>query len=151
MARHILSDIYLFKTFSQDELAALEAVAEPRSLSGGTVLFEEGDKADALLVVKFGSVQISQSGDNNTVMLATLGTGAHFGEVSFLDGEPRSATARTMEQSEIVVISYAALQKFLDARPAVAAKFYREMAQYLGSRLRTTTSDLNFARARGRR
>jgi CRP/FNR family cyclic AMP-dependent transcriptional regulator len=151
MARHILSDIYLFKAFTEDELSALEAVAEPRSLSAGTVLFNEQDAADALLVVKFGSVQISQSGDNNTVMLATLGTGAHFGEVSFLDGEPRSATARTMEQSEIVVISYEALKKYLDARPAAAVKFYREMALYLGSRLRTTTSDLNFSRARARR
>ena len=70
--------------------------------------------------------------------------------VPFLDGEPRSATARAMEQCEIVVIGYDALRGLLDAQPSLAAKFYRALAQYLGSRLRATSSDLNFARSRKR-
>ncbi len=93
-------------------------------------------------------MQIAQSGDNNTVMLATLGSGAHFGEMSLLDAEPRSATARTLEDSELVVIAYDKLRAVLDAQPAIAAKFYRALALYLGGRLRATSSDLNFARSR---
>lgn len=150
MDRRLLQNVYLFKEFSESELTALEAIAQLKAESTGTMLFNEGAVADSLLIIKYGSVQIAQSGDNNTIMLATLGTGAHFGEMSFLDGEPRSATARTMEQSEIVVIGYDALRKLLDNNPALASKFYRALAQYLGSRLRATSNDLNFARSRKR-
>lgn len=150
MDRRLLQNIYLFKEFSESELGALEAIAQLKAEVTGTMLFNEGAIADSLLIIKYGSVQIAQSGDNNTIMLATLGTGSHFGEMSFLDGEPRSATARTMEQSEIVVIGYDALRKLLDSNPTLASKFYRALAQYLGSRLRATSNDLNFARSRKR-
>ncbi|MEQ1439394.1 cyclic nucleotide-binding domain-containing protein [Fontimonas sp. SYSU GA230001] len=150
MDRRLLQDVYLFREFSEDELAGVEAIAQRKAQNPGDVLFNEGDAADALLIIKHGSVQIAQAGENNTIMLATLGTGAHFGEMSFLDGEPRSATARAMERSEIVLIRYDALRKLLDAHPSLAVKFYRALAQYLGSRLRATSSDLNFARSRKR-
>lgn len=146
--RSLLRNVYLFSDFSDTELEQIEDIAEPQSHAGSVELFREGQDADSLLVIKYGSVQIAQSGDNNTVMLATLGSGAHFGEMSFLDQEPRSATARTLEDSELVVIPYVKLQATLDAAPAIAAKFYRALAQYLGGRLRATSSDLNFARSR---
>ncbi|MFA5938575.1 MAG: cyclic nucleotide-binding domain-containing protein [Sinimarinibacterium sp.] len=150
MDRRLLQNVYLFKEFSEAELASLEAIAQMKAQATAAVLFNEGAAADSLLIIKYGSVQIAQSGDNNTIMLATLGTGSHFGEMSFLDGEPRSATARAMEQSEIVVIGYDALRKLLDGNPPLAVKFYRALAQYLGSRLRATSTDLNFARSRKR-
>ncbi|MEW6166214.1 MAG: cyclic nucleotide-binding domain-containing protein [Pseudomonadota bacterium] len=150
MESHLLRNIYLFQDFSDAELKRLESLAELKSYAAGEQLFEEGDPALSLLVIKYGSVQISQAGEDNTVMLATLGTGSHFGEMSFLDGEPRSATARAMEQSEIVVIAYDALRRLLDGDAALAAKFYRSLAQFLGGRLRVTSGDLRFARSRKR-
>lgn len=150
MESHLLRNIYLFQDFSDAELKRLEGLAELKSYAAGEQLFEEGDPALSLLVIKYGSVQISQAGEDNMVMLATLGTGSHFGEMSFLDGEPRSATARAMEQSGIVVIAYDALRRLLDGDAGLAAKFYRSLAQFLGGRLRVTSSDLRFARSRKR-
>jgi CRP/FNR family cyclic AMP-dependent transcriptional regulator len=146
--RSLLRNVYLFSAFSDAELGQIEDIAEPQTHTGSAELFREGQIADSLLIIKYGSVQIAQSGDNNTVMLATLGSGAHFGEMSLLDDEPRSATARTLEDSELVVIPYSKLRGVLDAQPAIAAKFYRALALYLGGRLRATSSDLNFARSR---
>ncbi|MFC4250528.1 MAG: cyclic nucleotide-binding domain-containing protein [Sinimarinibacterium flocculans] len=146
--RSLLRNVYLFSDFSDAELGEIEEIAQPQAHAGSVELFREGQDADSLLIIKYGSVQIAQSGDNNTVMLATLGSGAHFGEMSLLDAEPRSATARTLEDSELVVIAYDKLRAVLDAQPAIAAKFYRALALYLGGRLRATSSDLNFARSR---
>ena len=148
--RSLLRNVYLFGDFSDAELGQIEQIAQPQSHAGNVELFREGQAADSLLIIKYGSVQIAQAGDNNTVMLATLGTGAHFGEMSLLDAEPRSATARTLEDSELVVIGYDRLRALLDAQPVIAAKFYRALAMYLGGRLRATSSDLNFARSRKR-
>ncbi|MES0874597.1 cyclic nucleotide-binding domain-containing protein [Sinimarinibacterium thermocellulolyticum] len=148
--RSLLRNVYLFSDFSDAELGQIEEIALPQTHAGNVVLFKEGQDADSLLIIKHGSVQIAQSGDNNTVMLAMLGSGAHFGEMSLLDAEPRSATARTLEDSELVVVPYAKLRELLDTQPAIAAKFYRALAMYLGGRLRATSSDLNFARNRKR-
>ncbi len=146
--RSLLRNVYLFSEFTDAELESIDEIAQPQTCSGTVELFREGQAADSLLLIRYGSVQIAQSGDNNTVIMATLGGGAHFGEMSLLDGEPRSATARTLEDSELVLIPYAKLRAVLDAQPAVAAKFYRALALYLGGRLRATSTDLNFARSR---
>jgi CRP/FNR family transcriptional regulator, cyclic AMP receptor protein len=146
--RSLLRNVYLFNEFTDAELERIEQISQPQTCNGSVELFREGQAADSLLIIKHGSVQIAQSGDNNTIIMATLGSGAHFGEMSFLDGEPRSATARTLEDSELVLVPYAKLRAELDAQPAVAAKFYRALALYLGGRLRATSTDLNFARSR---
>ncbi len=151
MERRLLRNVYLFRDFSDAELEQLESIAQPQSHGANVELFKEGQDADSLLIIKYGSVQIAQSGENNTIMLATLGSGAHFGEMSFLDHEPRSATARTLEASEITVIAYDKLRKVLDSRPETAVKFYRALALFLGGRLRATSTDLNFARSRSGR
>ena len=150
MDRKLLSNIYLFRDFSEAELEQVADVAELRRVGANTELFREGQRADSLLIIQFGSVQIAQAGDNNTVNLATLGSGAHFGEMSFLADEPRSATAQTLEDSQIVVISYERLHQVLGAHPATAVKFYRALAVFLAGRLRATSHDLNFARNRQR-
>jgi CRP/FNR family transcriptional regulator, cyclic AMP receptor protein len=146
--RSLLRNVYLFSDFTDAELERIEQIAQPQACNGSVELFREGQAADSLLIIKHGSVQIAQSGDNNTIIMATLGSGAHFGEMSFLDGEPRSATARSLEDSELVVIPYAKLRAELEAHPVLAAKLYRALALYLGGRLRATSTDLNFARSR---
>src|SRR5690606_29086689 len=100
-----------------------------------------------LYVIKYGSVRIHQktvSGENMEV--AILGTGSHFGEMAFLDGESRSASATAAEKSDIVELDYEKLQMILKENFPIAVHFYRELAQFLCGRLRVTTNDLGFAR-----
>lgn len=147
MSRALLQNVYLFKTLSNQELEAVGGLGEAQKFNMGETVFLKGEPAKALYLIKYGSVRIQQttkSGDSVTV--ATLGTGSHFGEMAFVDGEPRSATAEAAETSELVTISYEKLADFLAKNQAVAVKFYRELALFLCGRLRVTTSDLNFAR-----
>jgi CRP-like cAMP-binding protein len=78
--------------------------------------------------------------------IAMLGTGSHFGEMSFIDGEPRSASAVAVEKTELIVLNYEKLKRCLEARPEAAVKMYRELAHFLAGRLRLTTNDLSYAR-----
>lgn len=123
------------------EAASIKTFAPPDKI------FSQGDKATGLYVIKHGSVRIFQkSSMGDEIEIATLGTGSHFGEMGFVDGEPRSASAVPAEKSEIIVFDYNRLSEALNQHPKVAVKFYQELAHFLCGRLRITTNDLSFAR-----
>jgi CRP-like cAMP-binding protein len=142
----VFRNVYLFKDLTESEIAKVETIAKTESHLAGTELFSEGDSATALYFLKFGSVKIQHSGKNDSVNVATLGTGAHFGEMSFIDGEPRSATVTVIEPTETITLDFARLRQLFDQEPVIAKKVYRSMSLYLCGRLRLTTTDLSFAR-----
>lgn len=145
--KNLLQNIYLFKRMSGEELEVISEAAEVETFGGTDELFTQGDRALALYVIKYGSVRIHQrssAGDN--IEVATLGTGSHFGEMGFVDGEPRSASATAIEKSDIIVFNYDKLRNVLERHPTIAVKFYKELAHFLCGRLRITTNDLSFAR-----
>lgn len=145
--KNLLQNIYLFKLMSGEELEVISEAAEVETFGGTDELFTQGDKALAMYVIKYGSVRIHQrssTGDN--IEVATLGTGSHFGEMGFVDGEPRSASATAIEKSDIIVFNYEKLRTVLERHPTIAVKFYKELAHFLCGRLRITTNDLSFAR-----
>jgi len=149
MAQHknLLQNVYLFKGLTQPHLDMIGEVASIETYSPGDDIFTQGDKAMALYVVKFGSVRILQrTHSGESIEVAALGAGSHFGEMAFVDGELRSASASAIEKSEIIYIPYTNLEKLLKTNPAIAVHVYRELAHFLCGRLRMTTQDLGFAR-----
>src|SRR5262245_66285776 len=93
--------------------AGLDAAALDRLASGtrirrfrrGEVVFHVGDPGDALFLISSGSVKItlpSETGEE--AILATLQPGEVFGELSLLDGAPRSATAVAHEPTETIIL-----------------------------------------------
>jgi len=146
MAAALLQDIYLFKEFLPRELEQLSALGTPKTFNAGSDIFAKGDLAQSMYVTRSGTVKISHQGADRDIELAQLGTGAHFGEMSFIDGQPRSATATALERTEVLEIGFGALNNYFEQNPAVAVKFFRAMSHFLAGRLRLTTMDLTFAR-----
>jgi CRP-like cAMP-binding protein len=146
MGTSLLQNIYLFKEFTPQELEALAQAVKSETYTAGSEVFSEKDTADAMYVIKFGSVKIARMGKADEINVATLGTGGHFGEMAFLDGEPRSATVTVVENSEILRIGYDSLGQIFAKQPTMAVKFYKALATFLCGRLRVTTMDLSFAR-----
>lgn len=147
MSQALIQNVYLFKTFEPKELAAVSETGKTQLFQSGDTVFIKGEAASAMYLIKHGSVKIQQTtkaGDSLTV--ATLGSGSHFGEMSFIDGQTRSATAQAAESTELIVIPYDRLKMFLNENKEAAVKFYRELAHFLCGRLRVTTTDLSFAR-----
>lgn len=147
MAKELLKNCYLFRDMSPDELGHLETALSNEVFNRGDEVFSQGDVAKALYLIKMGSVRVLQKGSSgDQIEIAVLGTGSHFGEMAFLDGEKRSASVEVMEKSEILRVDYDKLRSVLTAHPVVAVKFFRALALFLCGRLRVTTTDLSFAR-----
>ncbi len=122
-------------------------IARRETFAPNDDIFSQGDKATALYVIKFGSVRIHQkSSEGDNIEVASLGTGSHFGEMAFIDSEPRSASATAIEKSEIVVLDYERLAEVLKKDKDIALEFYKELGHFLCGRLRITTNDLSFIR-----
>jgi CRP-like cAMP-binding protein len=140
----MLKSIYLFSDLSDSELAKVASVAEEKVIMQGQDLFSRGEEAKSFYVMLMGSVKIavnSQAGDE--IQIRKLGSGSHFGEMPFLDGEKRSATVQAMESSTVLEFSYAKMLSLFEKDVVLANKFYRSAARYLAIRLRATTTDLN--------
>lgn len=147
MSGSLLQNVYLFKSLTPDQLIVVSEIAQTQKFQQGDSIFLRGEEATALYLIKYGSVRIQQttkSGDNLDV--AILGTGSHFGEMPFVDNEPRSASAIAAENCELISVPYAQLKELLNKNGDIATKLYREMAKFMCGRLRATTNDLGFAR-----
>ena len=144
----LLKKLYLFKDLTENELRHVEKIAENKTYAAGEDIFTQKERAKALYLIQFGSVKIHQKVENDdSIEVARLAAGAHFGEMPFIDGEPRSATASAVEKTEIILISYDRLTDLFIQHPAIATHFYRQMSHFLCGRLRATTTDLAFARS----
>lgn len=148
---NLLQNIYLFKELTPKELELVSGIAKNETFNAGDEIFTEGNEARSLYVIKFGSVRIQHSGKSNSIDVASLGTGSHFGEMAFVDGEKRSATVVAVEKTDIVSLDFDDLRRILDANPAMAVKVYKALAHFLCGRLRITTTDLSFAREKNLR
>lgn len=146
---NLLKKLYLFKDLSAGELEHISSAAKTINCGPGDEIFSQGDRATGLYIIQTGTVKIHQlSEGGESVEITRVGAGSHFGEMSFLDGEPRSASATAIEQSEIVVINYDQLSQIMIEHAGIALHFYRQFALFLCGRLRITTKDLSFSRSK---
>ncbi len=139
----MLKHLYLFEGLDESYVAKIEEIAELRAYSPGELIFSQGDIADAIFMIQHGAVSINHREDDGEVVeIAKLGTGSHFGEMSMLDSESRSASASSDAYSDIVRISYEAMINLLESDSHIAIHVYREISRFLCSRLRLTSLDL---------
>ncbi len=83
----------VFQHFADDHLIALARRLEPVSFKPAEVIFREEEKGRDLFVIRSGTVHVTRRTPAGTQILAALEPGGLIGEVSFLDSQPRSATA----------------------------------------------------------
>jgi len=100
------------------DLASLDVVTKPK----GTVLFRQGERGTAAYLVHEGAVGIFRETSGRRVPLATVRKGELFGEMAVIDDSPRMATAFTLEETQLTIISSAAMaDKMRKADPFVRA------------------------------
>lgn len=117
----MLRQVPLFAPLGAERLADVEAIAQRRRFRRGEVLFHRGDPGAMLYVLLTGRVRIySPSEDGSEVVLAILGPGEFFGELSLLDGQPRSASAQAIEDCEALVIGRDDFHRFLRQHPSAS-------------------------------
>ena len=135
----LLTDVPLLRTLDADERAVLAAQATERTWPGGTRIFNRGDPGDSFYVVSQGKVELSvDSTTGERRLLGTAGPGEFFGELSLLDGGPRSADAHAAEDTRAVEIDRADLTELFRLHPDAAL----DVLTVTGKRLRETNRAL---------
>jgi len=123
-----------------DEWAAFAAAGRVRSFRRAQVLFRERDPGGSVFALRSGRVRVvvaARAGRELT--LAEKGPGELLGELSAIDGRPRSATAVALEATETVVISAEQFNRLLDAHPRLAVRLLRVLV----AQVRATDRDLS--------
>ena len=146
----VLRQAPLFSELDDEATEALSASMSENRLRRGDALFREGDEGDRLYVVIEGKIKLGRtSADGRENLLAILGPGQMFGELSLFDPGPRSATVTAVTDCIMQSLSHDELGRWLNGRPEVA----RGLLSQLAGRLRKANdvvADLVFSDVPGR-
>jgi CRP/FNR family transcriptional regulator, cyclic AMP receptor protein len=123
----LLAQMPLFSTCSRRELAQVTALTVPDTLAAGTVLTRQGATGGIAYILASGQAEVLRAGRR----LALLGPGDVVGELSLIDGEPRSATVTAVTDLEVLQIDARDLTRLLRRAPAVNRKLLEALAQRL--------------------
>lgn len=80
-----------------------------KKLTKGDFIFREGDSSDAMYVIKTGRIAVTKAKGSGEIILAEKAPGEMLGEMAFFDNKPRSAGAKALADSEVIVLPFAAL------------------------------------------
>jgi uncharacterized membrane protein len=117
----MLGEVPLFALLDENERAALAAIIDTVHFARGERIFRRGEPGDALYLVRSGLVQVFvESNEGIRVVLADNGPGDVFGELSLLDGGPRTATAVAVQDTEALVLDRGDLLEMIARYPHAA-------------------------------
>ncbi|MDH4225102.1 MAG: pentapeptide repeat-containing protein [Deltaproteobacteria bacterium] len=132
--------VIFFKNFNDGELLALLKSTQREVLKDAEIIFKEGTQGDKMYIVIGGKVKISRMiGNKQEEVLATLESGALFGEMGPIDQSPRSARATSVGDTVLLSLREAILRQ---NNLALAYKLYKNFAVMLAERLRVTNQRL---------
>jgi len=128
-----LESIALFRNLGRDELQALRLIAQERHFAAGSEIFHEDDPGDGVYFIKDGLVEISSVvGAGGRRVFSRLGPGEIFGEMAIIEHRPRSATASTVQNTDVYFLPRGEMLSFIQRSPALAFG----LLQHISHRLR---------------
>jgi CRP/FNR family cyclic AMP-dependent transcriptional regulator len=127
-----LSTVPLFKSLDASDLHHFSQLVREKSYPKGSVILFEADPGDALFVVRAGRVKVVLvADDGREVILGILGVGEHFGELSLIDEQPRSAHVIAMEDSVLLVLHRDDFKQRVETNPSIAWSLLMELSRRL--------------------
>lgn len=143
----ILRDVSLFKNFSSEDVRAIASVAVEMTYEPGTTIFSENEPGDDFFIILSGEVEIVKDTPmGGRQMLAVLEPGSFFGEMSILDGSPRSATAVAGDMPvELLNIKKEYLEVLASRNMKLVCSLLMVIIRHVSERLRLTSEHLLFS------
>jgi CRP-like cAMP-binding protein len=127
-----LSTVPLFRGLGPLELQRFAEATREKHYPKGSVILFENDPGEALFIVRAGRVKVVLIGeDGREVILGMLSVGDHFGELSLIDDQPRSAHVIAVEDSILLVLRRDDFRRCVEAAPTVAWSMLRELSRRL--------------------
>ena len=127
-----LATVPLLSRIPPEELRQFAEVTREKEYPKGSVILFEDDPGDSLFIVRDGRVKVVLvAEDGREVILGVLGVGEHFGELSLIDDQPRSAHVIAMEDSTLLVLRRDDFRRRVEATPLVAWSLLGELSRRL--------------------
>jgi uncharacterized membrane protein len=130
----LVKAIPLFESLGDDDLHTLAGKLREVRVETGHSVFAQGDEGDAMYVIEDGAVDIVAGSGKQKVVLASLFKQQYFGELSLLDGAPRSASAVASRATQLLALERDDFVEFIKKRPDAALAIMHEV----GERMRAT-------------
>jgi len=102
-----------------------------RTLAPGDTVFDEGDPGDHLYVIQSGEIELAREGQQDRRVVARLGPGDFFGELSVVAGQRRSTRAVAVKQTRVLELDRATLEAMCLAQPEIAIRMIRILVSRL--------------------
>ncbi len=132
----LLQQVSLFAELPEKALLELATYCRYREFGAKETLFHEGDDGHMLYILVSGEVSIQRVSEKGEIVhIATRGAGEQFGELSLLDGKPRTADVVTEERCSVLTLSREPFLNWLGRSPEIA----KHLLASLASRLREAT------------
>jgi CRP/FNR family cyclic AMP-dependent transcriptional regulator len=131
----LIGEVPIFELLDEEEREALAQMMDCRSFKPGETIFEYGEPGGEIFILLSGRVEVFvESDDGEKIILAENERGDVIGELSFLDGGRRSATALASEETQTLSMHRDRLLEFIDQHPHAAV----DLLTAVGRRLRHT-------------
>ncbi len=127
-----LRRVPLFAGLTEPQLEALAAGSARRSYPKGRTIVAEGEPSQSMYILLAGRAKVQRSdSEGKEVILAVIGSGEFFGEMSLIDDAPRSASVITLEPCEFMAVSKEAFKAMLVQSPDVCMAVMRGLVRRL--------------------
>lgn len=130
--REALARVDLLRELPDSSLDELAGLITSRLYAADEIVLRQGELGDELFIVEHGEVVVwldSTTPGKPPKEVARLGPGAYFGEMSLMTGEARSATVRTLAETELVVVDKAAFQRIVEDTPSILERVSERLAE----------------------
>ena len=134
----LLLGTMLFKGNSKEKIEHILELFQEREIKANATIFMENMPAEALYIIKSGTVRVSMmAGEGEEMGLLLLGPGEFFGELSLVQETNRLVTARAETPAEVLLITRKDFQTLIELEPRIAAKALMIITKLLAMRIRT--------------
>ena len=142
--QEILQGVEIFQGLSGDELDSVAQVCQERSYRQGELVFGEGSTGDELYIVKSGKIAIQTMGRgySPTTVIHVIEPNQVFGELALVDKESRSAGAKAVIDSEVLILTRQDIYGVFEANHYIGHVVMHNLATLVASRLRKTNLQL---------
>ncbi|HLC19207.1 MAG TPA: cyclic nucleotide-binding domain-containing protein [Thermodesulfobacteriota bacterium] len=124
----LLRDMTFFTDFNDKELSVVARVMSRKDFKVGETIFKESEDGQSIYIIKSGEVKACKvAPDGELFTLTIMKDGDIFGEMSFLDGRPRSATIIAISNVETYLIERKDFESIVDEHPRIIYKLMRNI------------------------
>lgn len=130
--RELIKSSFIFNNISESALSRLEKIVARSTFNADSIIFSEGEPAEALYILDSGAVDlIKSSPGGREQLIRAVGIGETFAEAAMFSGENYPVTAIARERSSVLTIRKSDFLQFIRSNPEVSLNMMGAMAKLL--------------------